>query len=224
MERTIYEKYGVNIAPEFTYWEHDGSNTRYMEHLYLKNRHLKEQIYMLCLHASLDDAFNYQPSIYSSVTFQGKDYSIPNVVGIAFKNYAIAYAAREQGKKLTKEQVLLLDNAPVEIGSYRDAYLKSNFDRFCEQMDKPEGEKISFLGALGYENEAFTKYIRIAKKPEHSSNEIQTMELLKKDYPLIVKAEEYYKIHKLLSENDKNKHKQASLNAFIANNMTSSIR
>ena len=220
MEMIFYKEYGLDISPEFNYWEGDGNDRRYMESLFLNDKILKEKVYMLCLHASLDGAFSYKPVICSNVVYQGKKYSIPNTVAISFNNYSVVYALRERGKKLTKEQEKILDTTPSEVRSATDAYLKKIFDQFCKEMDKPEGEEIKCTDTFGQEIIEWSNYIKLERKENLTYYEQQQKEGYERSYPLMVKASEYYKIHKLLSESENKNNNNNNNNKTLAENMT----
>ncbi len=220
MEMSFYKEYGLDISPEFNYWEGDGNDRRYMESVFLNDKILKEKVYMLCLHASLDGALSYKPVLCYHVVYQGKEYSIPNTVAISFKNYAAVYALRERGKKLTKEQENILDTTPSDVRSASDAYLKKIFDQYCKEMDKPEGEEIKYTDTFGQEIIEWSNYIKLERKENLTYYEQQQKEGYEKSYPLMVKAKEYYKIHKLLSENEN----KSGYNSLIAQNIASKSR
>ena len=78
-------------------------------------------------------------------------------------------------------------------------------------MDKPEGERIKFTDTFGQEVTEWTNYIKLSRKENLTASEKEQKQRYEIDYPLIIKANEYYKIHKLLSENE-NKSGYNSLN------------
>ena len=203
IEMNFYKEFGIDISSDFATKEGNGNIRRYMEYQFLRDPKLKEKVYMFCLHCAMDGAFDYYPRVGNSFTIKGKTYTIPVNVAQSFLNYARIYAAKERGAKLSKEHEEILDNRPSDIRSATDAYLKRAFDQFCKLKDLPKGEHIRFIDTQGEENLVWSNYIKLSRKNELSPTDKRTMELTREQYPLLKKAEEYYKVHQLLSENKK---------------------
>ena len=216
MEINFYKRYGLNISPEYTYLEGNGEERRYMEYVYLCDNEVKKDVYRDCFFASLDDAFKYNPTMHLAKKHEGKVYSIPNQVAKFFRNYARTYAHHKQGEKIGKDQLEALDDVPVEITRMIDAYLKRNFDEFCRLKDLPADEKnIKFISTTGEIDDVWSEYIKLSRVEYPTILNMEDMQKLQMRNPLLKEAEEYYRVHKLLSENS-----NGSNNIMLAKNMS----
>ena len=107
------------------------------------------------------------------------------------------------GKKLSKAEEKTLDNVPTDIRTATNAYCQRYCEQYCTLMDKPEGENIVAIDTRGLPHVYWTEYIKLQRLKEKTLADSLRISDLQRDYPLFVKATEYYKYKKETSQNKK---------------------
>ena len=200
MRMNFYKAYGVDFNECYL----NDTDNMAREHVFLDKK-IKEKVYMYCLHTALDGAFDYKPGYIEMFkdSYKGLKYNISPKVVQNFIGYANIFAKHMHGKKLSKAEKNILDNTPSDIRTATNAYCQRYCEQYCTLMDKPEGEDIIAINTNSQTHLQWTEYIKLQRLKEKTHKGSLRISELQRDYPLFVKATEYYEYKKEASQNKK---------------------